>query len=343
MSDTLRRNPIPERTARVWQSADFQRGGSVAPAFQPSAWAVAPAPAFGLHSYTEPDGADSADLASYALALGEDGSEYAQPLALPEPTPAVIAAPAPPAGMFSQDDLNLASAQGYEQGRLHGMQQALEQGRAEAQHSRAQMGQRLTALETAVNELTQSPAQMHEPLKRLALHLAEQLVLAELSMSPQAIERLVQRCVDELAAQRGESVLIELHPDDLAPMQEMLKAMTAEGAQPEEAKKEPAWVLQANASLLPGSVRASAHDAVVSDLIEHRLDDLARQLLAVPATARRQSAFQSERLAARRAEVSQVLDAQPRMAEPPRNPRFGAVIDADASPVSPSDEPPLTP
>jgi hypothetical protein len=28
------------------------------------------------------------------------------------------------------------------------------------------------------------------------------------------------------------------------------------------------------------------------------------------------------------------------MAEPPRNPRFGAVIDADAAPVSPPDEPP---
>ena len=115
--------------------------------------------------------------------------------------------------------------------------------------------------------------------------------------------------------------------------------MSADGAQPDEPKKMPAWVLQANASLLPGSVRASANDAVVSDLIEHRLDDLARQLLAVPAPARRHSAFQSERLAARRAEVSQVLDAQPRMAEPPRNPRFGAVIEADASPVSPPDEP----
>jgi hypothetical protein len=165
-------------------------------------------------------------------------------------------------------------------------------------------------------------------------------VLAELSIAPQAIERLVQRCVDELAAQRGESVLIELHPDDLAPMQELLGGHGTDGAQTDEAKKAPPWVLQANASLLPGSVRASAHDAVVSDLIEHRLDDLARQLLAVPAPARQQSAFQGERLAARRAEVSQVLDAQPRMAEPPRNPRFGAVIDADASPITPPEEPP---
>jgi flagellar biosynthesis/type III secretory pathway protein FliH len=198
----------------------------------------------------------------------------------------------------------------------------------------------LAALEAAVNELVRSPAQMHEPLKRLALHLAEQLVLAELSIAPQAIERLVQRCVDELAAQRGESVLIELHPDDLAPMQELLGGHGTDGAQTDEAKKAPPWVLQANASLLPGSVRASAHDAVVSDLIEHRLDDLARQLLAVPAPVRQQSAFQGERLAARRAEVSQVLDAQPRMAEPPRNPRFGAVIDADASPITPPEEPP---
>ena len=299
---------------------------------------MAPAPAFGLQSYTPPDppaGQPEFDDDGFAFS---DGSEPSPALAPAEPSPPMLAAPVPPAGMFSQDDLNLVSAQSYEQGRVHGMQQALEQGRAEAEHSRGQVHQRLTALEATVQELAQSPEQMHEPLKRLALHLAEQLVLAELSISPQAIERLVQRCVDELAAQRGESVLIELHPDDLAPMQE-LRAMSAEGAQPDEPKKMPAWVLQANASLLPGSVRASANDAVVSDLIEHRLDDLARQLLAVPAPARRQSAFQSERLAARRAEVSQVLDAQPRMAEPPRNPRFGAVIEADASPVSPPDEP----
>ena len=338
MSESLLRNPMPERTARVWQSADFQSGGAAAPAFEPSAWAMAPAPAFGLQSYTPPDPpAGQPEFGDDGFAFS-DGSEPAPALAPAEPSPPMLAAPVPPAGMFSQDDLNLVSAQSYEQGRVHGMQQALEQGRAEAEHSRGQVHQRLTALEATVQELAQSPEQMHEPLKRLALHLAEQLVLAELSISPQAIERLVQRCVDELAAQRGESVLIELHPDDLAPMQE-LRAMSAEGAQPDEPKKMPAWVLQANASLLPGSVRASANDAVVSDLIEHRLDDLARQLLAVPAPARRQSAFQSERLAARRAEVSQVLDAQPRMAEPPRNPRFGAVIEADASPVSPPDEP----
>lgn len=340
MSDALRRNSMPERTARVWQSADLRRGGAAAPAFEPSAWAVGRAPTFGLQSYASPEGAGQDELGGDVLALGDDGSEHTQALALPEPAPLVPAAPVPPVGMFSQDDLNLASAQGYEQGRVHGMQQALDQARAEAQHNRAQIHQRLAALEAAVNELVRSPAQMHEPLKRLALHLAEQLVLAELSIAPQAIERLVQRCVDELAAQRGESVLIELHPDDLAPMQELLGGHGADGAQTDEAKKAPPWVLQANAALLPGSVRASAHDAVVSDLIEHRLDDLARQLLAVPAPVRQQSAFQGERLAARRAEVSQVLDAQPRMAEPPRNPRFGAVIDADASPVSPSDEPP---
>lgn len=338
MSEALPRNLVPERTARVWQSAELRSGSDAVLAFVPSTWAVGRAPAFGLQSYTVPDDPDQADLAGDGLAVGDDGSERAEALALPEP--AVLAPPAPPAGTFSQDDLNLASAQGYEQGRVHGMEQALEQGRAEAEQNRAQIHQRLAALEAAVNDLVQSPTRMHEPLKRLALHLAEQLVLAELSISPQAIERLVQRCVQELAAQRGESVLIELHPDDLAPMQELLRSHGADGAQPEEARKPPAWVLQANASLLPGSVRASAHDAVVSDLIEHRLDDLARQLLAVPALARQQSAFQGERLAARRAEVSQVLDAQPRMAEPPRNPRFGAVIDADAAPVSPPDEPP---
>jgi hypothetical protein len=39
---------------------------------------------------------------------------------------------------------------------------------------------------------------LFEPVKRLALHISEQLVLAELTISGQAIERLVQRCLDEI-------------------------------------------------------------------------------------------------------------------------------------------------
>jgi hypothetical protein len=140
--------------------------------------------------------------------------------------------------------------------------------------------------------------------------------------------------VEELDAQRGSQVVVELHPDDLAAMQALMKSLQPEGAESSDsAKSAPAWILQANASLLPGSVRASANDAVVSDLVEHRLEALARQLLVSPTRASEQSSMRSDRVAARRAEVTQVLDAQPRMAPAPRSSRFGPVIDAQASTV----------
>ena len=67
---------------------------------------------------------------------------------------------------------------------------------------------------------------------------------------------------------------------------------------------------------MPGSVRASASDAVVSDLIEHRLEAMARSLLLDTSRSSAQSAFQPNRLAARMAS-EQVVDAQPRMPPSP--------------------------
>jgi hypothetical protein len=198
-------------------------------------------------------------------------------------------------------------------------------------------------LEQALHALGQTPERLHEPLKRLALHLAEQLVLGELTQSPQAIERLVRRCVDELASRRAQ-VLVELHPDDLALLQPLLLRQAADDSAAAEASRAgaPPWQLQADASLQPGSVRASADDAVVSDLVEHRLDALARQLLLDPQRQARNSAFTPDRLAARRADVDAVLDAQPRMAEGSRSNRFSPVVEAQpvASPRMPDPAPP---
>jgi flagellar biosynthesis/type III secretory pathway protein FliH len=318
-----------ERTARVWQSADFLRADMGGHAFEPKSWRGSKAPEFQVPGFGTPESAQPDQESMAPLAL-------APPDAAPQLPAAEVLLP-PPAGQFTEDDIEQARLQAYEQGRQQGLREAGEQARSEAAHWQQSAGQRLASLERGVQDLLQSPERLHEPLKRLAVHLAEQLVIGELAVSPQAIERLVQRCVEELDAQRGVPVLIELHPDDLAPMQEALRAMGPEASESADTSKHaPPWVLQGNAALLPGSVRASANDAVVSDLIEHRLDALARQLLVSPTQVRQQSALRSDRLAARRADVSQVLDAQPRMADAPRSNRFSPVIDADVSPV---DEP----
>ncbi len=326
LSDVLRKDRTPERTARVWQSADFQRGGSAGTAFQPQAWRSGKVARFSVPSLIPPETQEE----PVAPAAADDALLAEAALALPAP----VDAPAQASGLFSQEDLEQARLEAYEQGKQHGLREALDQARNEAGRRQQEAVARIESLERGVLELTQSGERMYEPLKRLALHLAEQLVIGELSVSPQAIERLVRRCVEELDAQRGSQVVVELHPDDLAAMQALMKSLHPEGADASDsAKSAPAWILQANAALIPGSVRASANDAVVSDLIEHRLDALARQLLVSPARASDQSAMRSDRVAARRAEVTQVLDAQPRMAPTPRSSRFGPVIDAQASTV----------
>jgi hypothetical protein len=59
-------------------------------------------------------------------------------------------------------------------------------------------------------------------------------------------------------------------------------------------------------------VRVRADDAVVSDLIEHRLETLAQALLQDTKPWQAQTAFQPERLAARRGKAETVEDALPR-------------------------------
>ncbi len=163
--------------------------------------------------------------------------------------------------------------------------------------------QLLVNIEQAVLALKESPAEYNEPLKRLALHLAEQLTLTELSISANGIQNLIDRCIETLDVQSAASVVVELNPTDMALLQ---NHKAAPGEQTHS------WRLVADAHLLPGSVRVRADDAVVSDLIEHRLETLAQALLQNTKPWQAQTAFQPERLSARRGKAETVEDALPR-------------------------------
>jgi flagellar biosynthesis/type III secretory pathway protein FliH len=163
--------------------------------------------------------------------------------------------------------------------------------------------QLLVNIEQGVLALKESPAEWNEPLKRLALHLAEQLTLTELSISASGIQNLIDRCIETLDVQSASSVVVELNPTDMALLQ---NHKAAPGEQTH------AWRLVADSHLLPGSVRVRADDAVVSDLIEHRLETLAQALLQNTKPWQAQTAFQPERLSARRGKAETVEDALPR-------------------------------
>jgi len=158
-------------------------------------------------------------------------------------------------------------------------------------------------IQTEIVKLKQDPKDLHEPLKRLALHLAEQLTLTELSLSSNSIEALVTRCIETLDSHQNSPIVVELNPSDMA----ILQSRT-----PDPGEEKHTWRLQADTTLLPGSVRVRADDAVVTDLVEHRLESLAQSLLSAPKNWQPQSAFQPERLSSRRGQTNAVEDALPR-------------------------------
>ena len=173
-------------------------------------------------------------------------------------------------------------AQGIQQGIERGLEQGLVQGREEGkalglsegeeqarQAAAEEMAAQRVVFENAAQELhalIDDPKKFFEPLKRLALHVAEQVVLGELQTSTIAIERLVQRCLDELDHPVHGAVVLELNPADKERLQglgsELIKGMR----------------LEAIADMKPGSVRVFANDTVVQDLVEHRLASLAQGL-----------------------------------------------------------------
>jgi len=232
----------------------------------------------------------------------------------------------------SQQAVDDAHAQGYADGMEDARTQLYEQIRAEVQaemqasaQAQAQIDQTLVhALEAAAQTMRQDPQQFVEPVKRLALHIAEQLVLGELRLDGAVIDRLVQRCVDDLAANELSAVVLELHPDDLHALHDLRKrAGLVEKNLPQ---------LMANDALPPGSVRASANDAVVEDLITHRLSAIARTLLMDEDRLRTQSAFSPERLAADRLGNMAVQDVPARMSHAPSDVRAD-VLDLEDSDV----------
>jgi flagellar biosynthesis/type III secretory pathway protein FliH len=171
--------------------------------------------------------------------------------------------------------LEQGKAQGVEQGKTEGLEAGKEQGLAEGEAKvRAEVADEMAAqrvvfenVATELGALIADPKKFFEPLKRLAMHMAEQVVLGELQTSSKGIERLVQRCLDELDHPVHGAVVLELNPEDKELLQsqggDFIKGMR----------------LEAVHEMQRGSVRVFANDTVVEDLVDHRLEGLAKALL----------------------------------------------------------------
>ena len=174
----------------------------------------------------------------------------------------------------SNTDLVQAQQASFDAGKAAGMEEGLAQGLA-AGEAAGRSGA-LSELDTAIAALTQAANDMatlnddatrhFEPLKRLALHLAEELVRGELMLDSSAIERLVQAALEHID-NPGKRVRVALHPDDMAAIKRADKELGA------------GVVMVSDKTMLRGSVRVTNNDAVVQDLIDNRLSHLADELL----------------------------------------------------------------
>lgn len=294
----------PQQTPRFLRAAwDSQQ----AQAFGP--WRVAERidPALALEQ-GPPPGVEFEALPAPDEAIDAPGAEIIEAHAEPVQSPGISAE-------VLQEAEQRAHAQGLQDGRAQVL--------AEIEADRAREAELVRHLAIELRALKEDPSRFFEPLRRLALHIAEQLVRGELQTSGEAVSQIVRQALDTLG-EPGEDVVVTLNPHDAALLQSSSQDFLL------------GLRVQPDAALHRGSVRVTQRDTLVEDLIEHRLESIVHRVLAQSATAVSDSVLLRDTLSAEVVEDPSPLreDRTDRL----RRERFGIgeIIDAAAIPVPPS-------
>jgi flagellar biosynthesis/type III secretory pathway protein FliH len=277
-----------------------------APRFLRTQWDEASARSFGPWRVAEKaEPTEGLMTEAAVLAASEAASEAQDDVASSEALAAVAVSESP----WTEAALEQLRDEAYQKGLLDGQAQV----RADFETERSKERELMRHLGIELRSISQDPQRFFEPLKRLSLHLAEQLVRAELQLSGQAIHNLIQQCIQQLD-HVVEPVHVSVNPEDLQRLSAMGESVTKH------------MQLEADAQLRPGSVRVRAQDSVVQDLIETRLEPLARRLLAQPEQWMQQSSLVKDRAEALPADAPvrdwhrQVVDVEDTEIKPAANP-----------------------
>lgn len=265
-----------DTTARVWQPADFLGATSAEGSFQKDPWAPNQVPSFEAFDLNKWEQSVQQELSSKKAALAQVKAQAARLSAeiedIQNKESPVLGDPGSAAPQISEAELKRIRDEAHAKGVAEGRRLMREEIENQQAISEARAEDVVSQLDTELRGLMQDPTRWFEPLKRLSLHLAQELVKTELTLSSAAIDRLVHACIGELSVSEGASVKVELNPQDA-------QMLADSGIQNE------LWRIVPNERLKSGSVRASADDSVVCDLIEHRLAALSAQLLCEPQPA----------------------------------------------------------
>ncbi|MEC9076441.1 MAG: FliH/SctL family protein [Pseudomonadota bacterium] len=144
-------------------------------------------------------------------------------------------------------------------------QQIREQTKADAEAKVDKAIQQYRELTQKIRTASTRVSEFFEPVSRLSVHIAEQLVRGELTVGPVAITRLVQGCLDaiEERASKKEPIL-KMHPADL---EMFLNGFDGELT---------GVSLVADDRLARGDVSLQMDHSVIDDLLSHRLEEIAQ-------------------------------------------------------------------
>jgi flagellar biosynthesis/type III secretory pathway protein FliH len=180
---------------------------------------------------------------------------------IPEATPEETETK-PPADSYDQMQLDQARSHSFDRG----YKQATDEAEAKWAGARDEFMAFTEALRTAHTEKND----FYQPLKKLALHLAEQLVRGELNQSTAVIERLLEEAIKDIEQQGEGPITVNLNASDHQQFTAHLSSDLDHLS------------LRIDPKLSQGSVRITMGDSAVEDLIETRLSALSEKLLGLP-------------------------------------------------------------
>ena len=167
-----------------------------------------------------------------------------------------------PSQIENNPSIQAALVQAREDAFKEGFQQGSQQAEGKY-HDALKTAQRLAQnLQTKQDNI----AEFYDPLKKLSLHLAQELVRGELALSQHSIQRLVSEAIDLIEEQSVGKIIVTLHPDDAEGMLNIPDASIED------------FELRTDTHLSRGSVRVTMGDTVIEDLIESRLQEIADQI-----------------------------------------------------------------
>ena len=169
-------------------------------------------------------------------------------------------------------EIERAKAQAFSEGQAQGQLEAKQVLEMESESNTAERAVELRDMVGALIHEAQNHLVAHQdlfdPLKKLALALAEQIARRELTLCDDSLIGFIEDSLAQVDPMEMGEVIIYVSHDWYERLQ-----------QPELEDVFATYALRRDDTLQPGSVRLAVQDTSIVDLIEHRVEQLAEQLL----------------------------------------------------------------